>query len=164
MSEEGFKKMEPEAIFSVILVLPECAFFSEIDRSTIATVMQDIDDRLTEQGAPEEPKARSEIMLENALAMSHMMASREVPSDDMTYSNIAYSFLYSYGKSLGFDKMLPLRGVTGTFMRNKMLINPCLAEADYQTESAYFGRKIADHEANDDDEWDISMSFPPTMH
>jgi hypothetical protein len=156
--------MEPAKLFSVILVLPECAFFSEIDRSSIASVMQDIDDKLTEQGAPEETTTRCEIMLENALAMSHMMASREVPSDDMTYSNIAYSFLYSFGKSLGFEKMLPLRGVTGTFIRDKMLVNPCLAEEDYQTESAYFGQKISAHEENDDDEWDISMSFPPTMH
>ena len=69
--------MEPAKLFSVILVLPECAFFSEIDRSSIASVMQDIDDKLTEQGAPEETTTRCEIMLENALAMSHMMASRE---------------------------------------------------------------------------------------
>jgi hypothetical protein len=150
--------------FGVILILPDCAFTSEIDRTTIATAMQEIDERLTQQGAPEESSARSEIMFENALAISSMIAQRQIPNNIVAFTNIAYSFIYAFGKPIGFENVVPLRGVSGTFLRNRLLINPCLAESDYQTEVAYLGKKMTDHEENDDDEWDVCLSLPPTLH
>ena len=151
--------------FGVILILPECAFTSEIDRTTIATMMQDIDDRLTEQGAPEESATRSEMMMENALAISHMVAHQEVPNTAMAFTNIIYSFLYSFGKGIGFENVVPLRGLTGTFLRDRSVINPCLSELDYQDQSAYLGKKMAEHEENDgDDDWDVCLSIHPTIH
>lgn len=150
--------------FGVILILPECAFTSEIDRTTIATMMQDIDDKLTEQGAPEESYMRSELMFANVLAISTMVANREVQNNVIALTNIAYSFLYAFGKPIGFENMVPLRGVTGTYLRDRLVINPCLSEVDYQTESAYLGQKMSDHEADDDDEWDVRLSIPPTVH
>jgi len=152
--------------FGVILILPEVAFTSEIDRTTIATMMQDIDDKLTEQGAPEESSTRSEMMFANALAISIMIGNQEVPSNVIAFTNIAYSFLYAFGKPLGFENMVPLRGVTGTYLRDRLVINPCLSEFDYQTVSAYLGQKMTDHEADEDSdgEWDIMLSVRPTLH
>lgn len=157
-------KIEDDDKFGVILILPDCAFLSEIDRTTITSMMQDIDDRLTEQGAPDESVTRSEIMFENALAISAMVAHEQIPNNLVSFTNIAYSFIYAFGKPIGFEHVVPLRGVTGTYLRDRLLINPCLAEYDYQKEVAYLGKKMSDHEENDDDEWDIMLSIPPTIH
>ena len=149
--------------FGIVLILPECAFAAELDKDTIPEMMEDIDQRLNEQGAPEEPELRCEIMADNALTMSAMIANREVEYAT-GISHIAYSFIYALGKSIGFEQIGNLRGMTGSYIRNNLRLNPCLAEFDYQQESAYLSKKMTDHDERGDTEWDYDISFPPTIH
>lgn len=144
--------------FGVTLVLPECAFAAELQRESIPEMMQDIDEKLTEQGAPEEVGTRCELMMDNALAISSMVANREIDHASGV-ADIAYSFVYAFGKAIGFDQMNTLRGLTGTFLANHLNLNPCLGEAEYQKETAILQQKMADMDEGD---WDIDP--PATVH
>ena len=145
--------------FGVTLVLPECAFAAELQRESIPEMMQDIDEKLTEQGAPEEAETRCELMVDNALVISSMVANKEIDHASGV-ADIAYSFVYAFGKAIGFDQMNRLRGLTGTFLSNHLNLNPCLGEAEYEKETAILQQKMADH--MDDGDWDVDP--PPTMH
>lgn len=149
--------------FGVALILPGCAFVADLERGTISDMMNDIDDRLTQQGAPEESEVRCEMMMENALMVSSMITNQEIEYTT-GISHIAYSFVYALGKAIGFDQMGTLRGLTGTFIRNRLKLNPCLAEFDYQQESSFLSKKMADHDERGDDEWDYDLSVPYTIH
>jgi hypothetical protein len=149
--------------FGVVLILPECSFSAELSRTTIPEMMKDIDEKLTEQGAPEETEARCGIMMDNALALSSMVAHQQVDHASGV-ADIAYSFVYAFGKSIGFENMDDLRGLTGSYVRNKLRLNPCLGEIDFQAQATFLTKKMEEHEARDDDVWDFDISFPPTLH
>ncbi len=151
--------------FGIVLILPECAFTAELPRDTIAEMLQDIDDRLTEQGAPDESETRSGIMVDNALAISTLIAHRQI-DNEAGIADIAYSFLYAYGKYIGFNQIDILRGLTGSFLRNRLRINPCLGEQDFQRESTFLSNKMKERDENGDDEWDydIDLEKIPTLH
>jgi hypothetical protein len=149
--------------FGVVFILPECAFAAELERGTIATMMKDIEERLDEQGAPEEPEARCEIMTDNALAMSNMIANHEI-DHTQGISHIAYSFVYALGKAIGFEQIDNLRGLTGSYIRNRLVMNPCLAEFDYQQDSTFLSKKMQEHDERGDDEWDYDINVLPTLH
>lgn len=144
--------------FGVTLVLPECAFAAELQRESIPEMMKDIDEKLTEQGAPDNAKQRSELMMDNLLALSSMLANREI-DHAAGVADIAYSFVYAFGKAIGFDQMNRLRGLTGTFLSNQMKLNPCLGEAEYEHETAILQQKMADLDSG---EW--YPEPPPTVH
>ncbi len=145
--------------FGVTIVMPECAFAAELQRDSIPEMMQDIDEKLTEQGAPDEAETRCELMMDNALALSSMVANKEIDHASGV-ADIAFSFIYAFGKAIGFDQMATMRGLTGTYLFNRLSVNPCLGEDEYQKETAILQQKMADH--MDDGDWDLDP--PPTMH
>lgn len=147
--------------FGVVLILPHCAFTAELPRGTMSKMMQDIDDILTEQGAPEESETRSIIMVDNAMALSNLISTRQVENSSGV-ADIAYSFVYAFCKAIGFEQMDGLRGLTGSFLRNKLILNPCLSEIDFKQESDFLSKKMEDHQ--EDEEWDFDISLPPTVH
>ena len=147
--------------FGVTLVLPECFFAAELHRDSIPEMMKDIDEKLTEQGAPNEPETRCELMMDNALMISSMVAKREIDHASGVH-DIAYSFLYAFGTAIGFDQMDSLRGLTGTFLHNHLNLNPCLGEDEFQKETAILRQKMEDH--TESGEWDIETDWPPTLH
>ena len=149
--------------FGVILILQECSFSAELHRDSIPEMMQSIDDRLTEQGAPEETLARCAMMMNNALRLSHLVANHEM-DHAAGVTDIAYSFVYAFGKQVGFEQMGTIRGLTGSCLRDNLTLNPCLDETDFQQQSYYLNRKMEDHEERGDDIWDYDISFPPTVH
>jgi hypothetical protein len=134
--------------FGITLVLPECAFAAELQRDSISEMMQDIDLQLTEQGAPEEIEARCDMMVGNALAISHMLAQREI-DHEAGVADIAYSFIYAFGKAIGFEQIDTLRGLTGTYLHNRLKLNPCLGSDEYEHETFLLQRKMASY--SDDD-------------
>lgn len=144
--------------FGVTLVLPECAFAAELQRESIPEMMKDIDERLTEQGAPDDIDQRCELMMDNLFTLSSMLANREIDHTSGV-ADIAYSFLYAFGKAIGFEQMDRLRGLTGTFIANHMNLNPCLGEAEYERETAMLQQKMADLDSG---EWHPDP--PPTLH
>lgn len=131
--------------FGITLVLPECAFAAELHRESIPAMMQDIDMQLTEQGAPEEVEKRCDMMVGNALMISHMLALQEVDHESGV-ADIAYSFIYAFGKAIGFDQIDRLRGLIGTFLHNRLNLNPCLGSAEYDRETLILQRKMAEHD------------------
>lgn len=145
--------------FGITLVLPGCGFVAELHRESIPEMMKDIDDKLTEQGTPDEPETRCELMFDNALMLSSMIATDEIDQASGVH-DIAYSFLYAFGMVIGFDQMDTLRGLTGTYLHNHLNLNPCLGEDEYQKETAILRQKMADHGDNGD--WDVDI--PPTVH
>jgi hypothetical protein len=140
--------------FGVTLVLGACAFSAEIARDTIAEALAEIDDLLTEQGAPDDTEARVELVMDNASAISAMVANDEI-SQDEAVTDIAYSVVYALGKTLGVDQVVMLRGLTGSYLKNVLSLNPCLGESDYEVSMNTF----MDHAAGDGD-W----AFAPTLH
>lgn len=130
--------------FGVTLVLPECAFAAELQRESICAMMRDIDEQLTEQGAPEEAAARCDLMVGNALMISRMVAQQEIDHESGV-ADIAYSFIYAFGKTIGFEQIDTLRGLTGTFLRNRLNLNPCLGSDEYEQETLILQQKMADH-------------------
>src|SRR3569833_581241 len=127
--------------FGVTLVLPECAFAAELQRESILRMMQDIDQQLTEQGAPDEAEARCVLMVDNALAISHMLAASEI-DHEAGVADIAYSFIYAFGKAIGFEQIDILRGLTGTYLHNRLNLNPCLGAAEYGRETTLLQAKM----------------------
>lgn len=147
--------------FGVTLILPLCAFSAELARDTIHTMLMDIDARLTEQGAPENSHARSGLMMENALNVSKMVANDEIDHTDGV-SDIAWSFIYAFAKAVGFEQVDVVRGLTGSFVKDRLSMVPCLGELEFQMESATLQRHMANH--SDTDEWDIDAGQMPTLH
>jgi hypothetical protein len=158
-------KIIPEEYkFGISIILPECSFTAELHKDTIPEMMKDIDDKLTESGAPDEDDTRSAMMMDNALMLSHMIAQRELERGSGV-ADIAYSIVYAYGKTIGEEKINNLRGITGSYLRNIVNLNPCLNEMDYQQQTTYLSKKMAEHEENNDDGfWDIDLSILPTYH
>jgi hypothetical protein len=149
--------------FGVILVLPACAFAAELERATINAMMEGIDDTLTQQGAPDEVATRSTMMMENALVVSEMLRTGQI-EQVQGYDDIAYSFVYAFAKALGFDQISQLRGMTGSLIHNRLRLNPCLSDIDFKQETAHFTNKMKDHRERGDDEWDMDMVIPQTIH
>lgn len=150
-------------MFGITLVLPECAFAAELQRETIPEMMRDIDDQLTEQGAPDEALTRHDLMIRNALMISHMLASHEI-DHEAGVADIAYSFIYAFGKSIGgFEKIDTMRGLIGTYLHNRLDFNPCLGAAEYDQETMILQQRMADH---DDDNFERGfLEEPrPTVH
>lgn len=149
-------------MFGITLVLPECAFAAELQRETIPEMMRDIDEQLTEQGAPDEAAARCDMMVGNALMISHMLASQEI-DHEAGVADIAYSFIYAFGKAIGFDQIDTMRGLIGTYLHNRLNLNPCLGAAEYDKETMILQRKMADH-----DDCDFERGFldepRPSLH
>jgi hypothetical protein len=140
--------------FGVTLVLNACAFSAEIARDTIAEALADIDNLLTEQGAPDDTEARVELIMDNASAISAMVVNDEIGQDEGV-ADIAYSFVYALGKTLGVDQVVTLRGLTGSYLKNVLSLNPCLGEIEYTASMhSYMGH------ASDDDAW----TSAPTVH
>lgn len=148
--------------FGVALILPQCAFRIELPRENMAERLKDIDDQLTEQGVPDDDDTRFEIMVENARAISLLISTRKSEDKTVGIADIAYSFVYALGKKIGVETLETLRGLSGSFLRDTLRMNPCLGEIDFQQESAFFSKKMEDHD--DDDEWDFDISNPPTFH
>jgi hypothetical protein len=144
--------------FGVTLVLPECAFAAELQRDSLPEMMKDIDERLTEQGAPEDARERCEMMMDNLFALSSMLANHEI-DHTAGVADIAYSFVYAFGKAIGFEQMDHLRGLTGTFLGSHSNFNPCLGEDEYERETAILQQKMADLDSG---EW--YPDPPPTLH
>ena len=152
--------------FGVTLVLPECAFAAELQRDSILDMMRDIDKQLTEQGAPDETETRCAVMVDNALTISQMLARRQI-DHEAGVADIAYSFIYAFGKAIGFDQIDTLRGLTGTYLHNRLQINPCLGSAEYDQETMALQGKMAAHMEDQDFEHDIDPWHEgkrPTIH
>lgn len=147
--------------FGITLILPLCAFSAELARESIHKMLVDIDERLTEQGAPENNHARSGLMMENAITVSKMVANDEIDHTDGV-SDIAWSFIYAFAKAVGFEQVDVVRGLTGTFIKNHLSMVPCLGELEFQTETATLHRHMANHAESDD--WDIDATQAPTVH
>jgi hypothetical protein len=152
---------EHDEKFGVIMILPECAFSAEFPRGSVSQMMLELDDRLTEQGTPEETGIRCELMMDNALALSSMVANREIEHVDGV-TNIAYCFIYAFTKSIGFEQINSMRGLTGTYIKNQCRLNPCLNDFDFEQQERYLSKQMADHGEND--EWDFDINIPPTLH
>lgn len=148
--------------FGVTLVLPECAFAAELQRESIPDMMRDIDEQLTEQGAPEEVQTRCDLMVHNALMISQMLAQREI--DHVAgIADIAYSFIYAFGKKIGFEQVSTVRGLIGTLLHNRLNLNPCLGSAEYDREATMLQQKMADHDGDfERGFWDDRQ--PPSVH
>lgn len=147
--------------FGVVLILPECAFSAELQRNTIANMLHELDNKLTAQGAPDEPQTRCELMMDSVLAISSMIANREI-EQDAGVTDIAYCFVYAFAKAIGFEQIDLLRGLTGRYVHNQLRLNPCLSEIDYQQESSFLCKQMTDHDQNE--EWDYDLALPPTVH
>jgi hypothetical protein len=147
--------------FGITVVLPQCAFSAELARESIQKMLMDIDDRLTEQGAPENSHARSGMMMENALNVSKLVANDEIDATDGV-SDIAWSFIYAFAVTVGFDQVHVVRGLTGSYLRDRLSMVPCLGETEFQTESALLQRYTRDYD--DSEEWDDDADQMPTLH
>jgi hypothetical protein len=148
--------------FGITLVLPECAFAAELQRDSISEMMHDIDLQLTEQGAPEEIETRCDMMVGNALAISHMLAQREI-DHEAGVADICYSFIYAFGKAIGFEHIDTLRGLTGTFLHNRLKLNPCMGSDEYDHETLLLQRKMTDSYSDGNFESDWSEG-PRSVH
>ena len=147
--------------FGVTLILPECAFSAEVQRNTLNVMMEDIDAKLTAQGVPDEPQMRCDLMIDNMLMISTMVANHQI-DPDAGITDLAYCFIYTFAKSIGFEQIELLRGLTGSYIRNQFRSNPCLNEIDYQQEAGFLSQKMNDHQ--NDDEWDFDVTRTPTLH
>lgn len=147
--------------FGVTLILPECAFVAELQRDHILDMVRDIDARLTEQGAPDEVEARHDMMVGNALTLSHLLALKEI-DHEAGIADIALCFIYAFGKRIGFDQIEHLRGLTGTFLRNRLRLNPCLGSDEFEKETLLLQQKMSDHLDQDHDWMDDRRT--PSVH
>lgn len=146
--------------FGITLICSDCAFSAELQRESIGRIMAEIDSNLTEQGAPDDASSRIDVMMDNASALSLMIANGEIEHDEGV-TDIAYSAIYAFGKKIGFDQIISLRGLTGTLLHNTLSINPCLGELEYQTESASLQRAMETSEMLG--HWDFENNLP-TVH
>lgn len=146
--------------FGVTLVLFDCAFSAELQRDSISHIMTEIDNQLTEGGAPDDNAQRVEMMIDNAKTVSAMVANRQIEHEEGV-ADIAYSFIYALGKTVGFDQVGNLRGLTGSYLRNVLSLNPCLNDLEYQQETATLQQAMM---TAPDGEWDIQPSAPRTLH
>jgi len=161
-TSEGVNSMTSK--FGITLVLPECAFAAELQRDSIADMMHDIDKELTDQGTPEDTETRCDLMVGNALAISHMLAKRQI-DHEAGVADIAYSFIYAFCKAIGFEQIDILRGLTGTFLHNHLKLNPCLGSDEYDREALILQRKMADSDSDDDFEHNFDWNVPrPSIH
>lgn len=150
----------PEDRFGVTLMLLDCAFSAELQRNSISRVMTEIDLQLTQEGAPEDHAARVEIVMDNAKNVSNMVANRLI-EQTQGVTDIAYSFIYALGKTVGFDQVINLRGLTGTFIQNVLSLNPCMGELEYEQETATMHRAMQVHDGN----WSAAeSSISQTIH
>jgi len=136
--------------FGVSLILPECAFVAELQREHLLDMIRDIDDRLTEQGAPDEVEARRDLMVGNALTLSHLLAIKEI-DHEAGIADIALCFIYAFGKVIGFEQIETLRGLTGTYQRNRLNLNPCLGSDEFEHETLLLQQQMADD--SDESDW-----------
>lgn len=146
--------------FGVTLLLLDCAFCAELQRDSIAEIMADIELQLTEGGVPDDSEMRVEMIMDQIVAVSAKVAKREISHSDGV-ADIAYAFVYCLGKTLGFEQVEMLRGLTGTFLRNVLSLNPCLGDLEYQQETATLRRVMSESPAG---EWQLDSSPPPTIH
>lgn len=149
--------------FGVVMILPEVCFSTELRRDSIPEMMESIDKKLTEQGAPEETILRCAMMMNNALSVSQLMAMKKIEQTS-GIPDMAYSFIYAFGKQVGFDQMDIIRGITGSCIGDILNLNPCLGDEEYKQQSRYLVTKMNEHEERNDDVWDYSISFGPTIH
>ena len=149
--------------FGITLVLPECAFAAELQRETIPDMMRDIDKQLTDQGAPEEAETRCDLMVGNALLISHMLAQHEIDHESGV-ADIAYSFIYAFGKVIGFDQIDILRGLIGTYLHNRLNLNPCLGNAEYDKETTLLQQRMAEHDDCDFERGFWEDQSRPSVH
>jgi hypothetical protein len=146
--------------FGVTLMMLDCAFSAELQRDSISRVMTEIDIQLTEEGAPEDHATRVEMVMDNAKTVSTMVANRQIEENEGV-TDIAYSFIYALGKTVGFDQVIHLRGLTGTFIKNVLSLNPCLGDLEYQQETATMQRAMATPDGN----WSAAeSSMSQTLH
>ena len=146
--------------FGVTLILPQCAFSTELHRGFVLKMLGDIDAQLTAQGAPEDSSARCDLMMENAMHICSMVTNNEVEHDDGV-CDIACSFIYAFGKKIGLEQVDILRGLTGVYAKNRLSLTPCLGEMEFKTESETLQAQMANF---DSDDWDPVMRPDPTMH
>ena len=107
---------------------------------------------------------RVELVMDNANAISYMVANDEIEHIDGV-TDIAYSFVYALGKTLGVDQVITLRGITGSFLKNVLSLNPCLGEHEYATESASMNEVMHSVEdSNWDGQWEYTPRISPTLH
>ena len=149
--------------FGVTLILPECAFVAELQRDAIFDMIRDIDERLTEQGAPEEAETRRDLMVGNALTLSHLLALKEIDHES-GIADIALCFIYAFGKVIGFDQIATLRGLTGTYLRNRLSLNPCLGSDEFEKETLILQQKMVDHADTDFERNWTDDRIRPSIH
>lgn len=146
--------------FGVTLLLLNCAFSAEVRRDVLEEVLADIEEQLTASGAPDDDDTRVELMLGNINEVSTMVANAEIEHEEGV-ADIAYSFIYCLGKTLGVDQVINLRGLTGSYYRNKLQLNPCLGESEYKQEMAVLQRAM---EESPDDWAGLLFQPTPTIH
>jgi hypothetical protein len=146
--------------FGVTLILPLCAFSTELHRGFVLKMLGDIDAQLTAQGAPEDSSARCDLMMENAMNICNMVTNNEVEHDDGV-CDIACSFIYAFGKTIGLEQIDMLRGLTGVYAKNRLSLTPCLGEKEFYMESATLQAQMAEF---DGDDWEPTFRADPTMH
>lgn len=146
--------------FGVTLLLLDCAFSAELQRDSINQIMAEIENQLTEVGAPDDSESRVEMIMDQVTTVSAMVAKQEIEHSEGV-ADIAYAFIYCLGKTVGFEQVVTLRGLTGSFLRNVLSLNPCLGELEYQQETATLRRVMTESPAGD---WEIDPTPPPTLH
>lgn len=146
-----------EESFGVTIVMPDCAFAAELERKSISDMLNEIDQQLDEEGAPVEAERRREMMLDNALAVSSMVANQEIEHADGV-ADIALSFIYLLVKGVSFDNVNHIRGLTGTFLRNRLAINPCLDTDEYLEATQRLQTCM------EDEDFDWAYLPSPTVH
>ena len=149
-----------DAKFGITLLLADVAFSAELQRDSIDQMMADIESQLTEGGAPDDSDTRVEMVMDKAATVSAMVAKHEIEHSEGV-ADIAYAFIYCFGKTVGFEQVTNLRGLTGTFLRNVLSLNPCLGELEYQQETAILRRVMSESPAGD---WHLDPTIPPTLH
>jgi hypothetical protein len=154
------QKISDENKFGVTLLLYDCAFSAEVRRDALTEILDDIDNQLTESGAPSDSETRVELVMNSVSQVSSMVAAQEIGHDEGV-TDIAYSFIYCLGKSVGFDQVVTLRGLTGSYLRNVLSLNPCLGELEYRQEMATLQRAMDDCQ---DGEWSLDSIPVPTVH
>jgi hypothetical protein len=146
--------------FGITLLLRDVAFSAELQRDSINQIMSEIETQLTVDGAPDDSEARVELMMEQVSKVCTMVTRRQIDHSEGV-ADIAYAFIYCLGKTVGFEQVENLRGLTGTFLRNVLSLNPCLGELEYQTETATLCRVMSESAAGD---WELDTLPQPTIH
>jgi hypothetical protein len=146
--------------FGITLLLHDVAFSAELQRDSINQIMSEIETRLTEDGAPDDSEARVELVMQQVSAVCSQVARRQIEHSEGV-ADIAYAFIYCLGKTLGFEQVENLRGLTGTYLQNELSLNPCLGDLEYQTETATLCRVMS---ASPTGDWELDALPFPTIH